>query len=72
MAHDPRLIKHEDTIEDLKPAIPDWIKNLKRPEEVAKLRGKEVREVIKPHSEVVAEQAAAVEAAAVAAAEGAA
>ena len=31
MAHDARLIKHEDTIEDLKPAIPDWIKNLKRP-----------------------------------------
>src|SRR6516162_10469814 len=31
MAHDPRLIRHEDTIEDLKPAIPDWIKNLKRP-----------------------------------------
>ena len=31
MTHDPRLIKHEDTIEDLKPAIPDWIKNLKRP-----------------------------------------
>ena len=31
MAHDQRLIKHEDTIEDLKPAIPDWIKNLKRP-----------------------------------------
>ena len=31
MAHDPRLIKHEDTIEDLKPAIPDWIKNLERP-----------------------------------------
>jgi CoA-transferase family III len=31
MAHDPRLIKHEDTIEDLKPAIPDWIKSLKRP-----------------------------------------
>jgi len=31
MAHDPRLIKHEDTIEDLKPAIPNWIKNLKRP-----------------------------------------
>ena len=30
MAHDPRLIKHEDTIEDLKPAIADWIKNLKR------------------------------------------
>src|SRR6201984_2574415 len=31
MAHDPRLIKHEDTIEDLKPAIADWIKNLNRP-----------------------------------------
>ena len=31
MAHDPRLIKHEDTIEDLKPAIPDWIKHLERP-----------------------------------------
>ena len=31
MTHDPRLIKHQDTIEDLKPAIPDWIKNLKRP-----------------------------------------
>jgi hypothetical protein len=31
MAHDPRLIRHEDAIEDLKPAIPDWIKNLKRP-----------------------------------------
>jgi crotonobetainyl-CoA:carnitine CoA-transferase CaiB-like acyl-CoA transferase len=32
MAHDPRLIKHEDTIEDLKPAIPDWIRNMKRPD----------------------------------------
>jgi hypothetical protein len=31
MTHDPRLIKHGDKIEDLKPAIPDWIKNLKRP-----------------------------------------
>src|SRR6516225_5447846 len=31
MAHDPRLIRHEDAIEDLKPAIPDWIKNLERP-----------------------------------------
>jgi len=53
-------------------ATVDGLKNLKRPEEVAKLRGKTVAEVIKPHSEVVAEQAAAVEAAAVAAAEGAA
>src|SRR4051812_42889785 len=52
-------------------ATVDGLKNLKRPEEVAKLRGKTVAQVIKPHSEVVAEQAAAVEAAAVAAAEGA-
>ena len=45
-------------------ATVDGLKNLKRPEEVAKLRGKEVREVIKPHSEVVAEaEAAAAEAA---------
>ena len=51
-------------------ATVDGLKNLKRPEEVAKLRGKTVAEVIKPHSEVVAEQAAAVEAAAVAAARG--
>ena len=36
-------------------ATVDGLKSLKRPEEVAKLRGKEVREVIKPHSEVVAE-----------------
>ncbi len=42
------------------------LKSLKRPEEVAKLRGKTIREVIKPHSEVVAEAEAA--AAAVAAA----
>jgi hypothetical protein len=52
-------------------ATVDGLKNLKRPEEVAKLRGKTVAEVIKPHSEVVAEQTAAHEAA-VAAAEGAA
>jgi small subunit ribosomal protein S5 len=32
---------------------------LKRPEDVAKLRGKTIREVIKPHSEVVAEAEAA-------------
>src|SRR5438270_2185842 len=40
-------------------ATVDGLKNLKRPEEVAKLRGKDVREVIKPHSEVVAEAASA-------------
>jgi small subunit ribosomal protein S5 len=45
-------------------ATVDGLKSLKRPEEVAKLRGKQVREVIKPHSEVVAEAAAAAEAAA--------
>jgi len=32
MAHDKRLVKHEDQIEELKRTIPDWIKNLKRPE----------------------------------------
>ena len=31
MAHDPRLIKNEDAIEDLKKTIPDWIKRLERP-----------------------------------------
>jgi small subunit ribosomal protein S5 len=35
------------------------LKALKRPEDVAKLRGKQIREVIKPHSEVVAEAEAA-------------
>jgi small subunit ribosomal protein S5 len=35
------------------------LKDLKRPEEVARLRGKEVREVIRPHSEVVAARRAA-------------
>jgi small subunit ribosomal protein S5 len=44
-------------------ATVDGLKNLKRPEEVAKLRGKTVREVIKPHSEVVAEAAEAAAAA---------
>ena len=48
-------------------ATVDGLKNLKRPEEVAKLRGKEVREVIKPHSEVRAEEEAAKAAAAEAA-----
>jgi small subunit ribosomal protein S5 len=35
------------------------LKSLKRPEDVAKLRGKRIRDVIKPHSEVVAEAEAA-------------
>jgi small subunit ribosomal protein S5 len=35
------------------------LKSLKRPEEVAKLRGLTIREVIKPHSEVVADAEAA-------------
>jgi small subunit ribosomal protein S5 len=43
-------------------ATVDGLKSLKRPEEVARLRGKEVRDVIKPHSEVVAEKRAAEEA----------
>jgi len=49
-------------------ATVDGLKSLKRPEDVAKLRGKEVRDVIKPHSEVVAEEAAVAEAEAAAAA----
>jgi hypothetical protein len=48
-------------------ATVDGLKQLKRPEEVAKLRGLEVREVIRPHSEVVAAEAEAAEAAATAA-----
>ncbi len=43
------------------------LKSLKRPEDVAKLRGNEIRDVIKPHSEVVAEAQAKVDAAAAAA-----
>src|SRR6201981_2391543 len=31
MAHDPRLVRQEEAIDDLKPSIPDWIKNLERP-----------------------------------------
>ena len=50
-------------------ATVDGLKQLKRPEEVAKLRGKEIRDVIRPHSEVVAEKEAAA-AAVAAAAEG--
>jgi small subunit ribosomal protein S5 len=40
-------------------ATVDGLKSLKRPEDVAKLRGKEIREVVKPHSERLAEAAAA-------------
>jgi small subunit ribosomal protein S5 len=43
------------------------LKSLKRPEDVAKLRGLEIRDVIKPHSEVVAEAQAEADAAAAAA-----
>jgi small subunit ribosomal protein S5 len=46
-------------------ATVDGLKSLKRPEDVAKLRGKEIREVIKPYSETRAEADAAVVAAAV-------
>jgi hypothetical protein len=31
MAHDSRLVRHDEVIDDLKPSIPDWIKNLQRP-----------------------------------------
>jgi small subunit ribosomal protein S5 len=43
------------------------LKSLKRPEDVAKLRGLQIRDVIKPHSEVVAEAQAEADAAAAAA-----
>jgi small subunit ribosomal protein S5 len=46
-------------------ATVDGLKSLKRPEDVAKLRGKQIREVIKPYSETRAEAEAAVAAAAV-------
>jgi small subunit ribosomal protein S5 len=38
-------------------ATVDGLKSLKRPEDVARLRGKQIRDVIKPHAEVVAEAA---------------
>jgi crotonobetainyl-CoA:carnitine CoA-transferase CaiB-like acyl-CoA transferase len=31
MAHDARILKHEDTIEALRAGVPDWIKRLERP-----------------------------------------
>jgi hypothetical protein len=31
MAHDPRLVKNEDHIEELRKTVPDWIKRLQRP-----------------------------------------
>jgi small subunit ribosomal protein S5 len=40
------------------------LKSLKRPEDVAKLRGLQIRDVIKPHAEVVAEAKAEADAAA--------
>ena len=46
-------------------ATVDGLKSLKRPEDVAKLRGKEIREVVKPYSETRAEAEAAMAAAAV-------
>jgi hypothetical protein len=31
MAQDPKILRHEDTIDDLKPSTPDWIKTRERP-----------------------------------------
>jgi crotonobetainyl-CoA:carnitine CoA-transferase CaiB-like acyl-CoA transferase len=31
MAHDSRLLRHEDQIEELKTKVPEWVKSLKRP-----------------------------------------
>jgi crotonobetainyl-CoA:carnitine CoA-transferase CaiB-like acyl-CoA transferase len=31
MAHDPRLVKNEDQIEELRKTLPEWIKQLPRP-----------------------------------------
>ena len=31
MAHDPRLLKHEDRIEELRKTLPKWITQLRRP-----------------------------------------
>src|ERR671916_1378550 len=43
-------------------ATVDGLKQLKRPEDVARLRGKEVREIIRPHAESVANAEAEAEA----------
>ena len=31
MAHDPRVVKNEDQIEELRKTVPEWIKRLQRP-----------------------------------------
>ena len=31
MAHDQRILKHEDQIEELRKKVPDWVMRLKRP-----------------------------------------
>ena len=31
MAHDPRIVRNEDQIEELRKTVPDWIRNLQRP-----------------------------------------
>jgi hypothetical protein len=31
MPHDPRLVKSEDKIEELRAFVPDWVKRLERP-----------------------------------------
>src|SRR3984893_4594358 len=32
MTHDNRILKHEERIEELKTKLPEWIRNLERPE----------------------------------------
>ncbi len=31
MSHDPRLVKHDEKIDELRRQIPDWISRLERP-----------------------------------------
>ena len=31
MPHDPRILKHEDRIEEIRNNLPDWINRLQRP-----------------------------------------